>query len=143
MSRVRSLLEAKERYGFKFIRRESSNFEHPHPLQLSSDDSVMTSVAGLIRGRLNQGSAQVFDNVAALCDQLEQTQQLLRDTRAIEGARNTRTACFEQLKRLASAAQISAEMHVVGILDCPWHFSPARGFYQKFAGSRRLSAFFR
>ncbi|PON38908.1 NB-ARC domain, LRR domain containing protein [Parasponia andersonii] len=89
------ILETKQRYGFKFIKRDSSN-----------KDAVGNTSFSVIR---SQGNDQEPDPVTLLRNDLEKTRKMLKDEEASNAANNMRKACLELLRKMASEVEPSTE----------------------------------
>ncbi|BFG24170.1 hypothetical protein CerSpe_104440 [Prunus speciosa] len=111
---ISDLLETKERYGFKFVRRQSSKLSANRFTQQGSfkyqttDDMDLSSAVHNIRNWLNQvanTSDELVSNVIALSEELEQMHTFLKGTKGTEDyAIHLRNACLEQLKKLVPEA---------------------------------------
>ncbi|GMN36879.1 hypothetical protein TIFTF001_006364 [Ficus carica] len=106
------LLETKKRYGFKFIRRESSKDANssPRPVMGDGTTSVILSAVRSIRSHLldqdpNLLSIQVLNSVPSLANELESSEKLLKDQEATEWAIDTRIASYKLLQKMASDAE--------------------------------------
>lgn len=106
-SRYSDLLEAKDRYGLRFIRRVSS--KHVRRRLQRMDDEVISIALDNIRKQVPTRSAEYSQEphcrIGSLCKQMEDIQQLLKDEKETEGARHARMACFHLLKKTATEAQ--------------------------------------
>ncbi|VVA23967.1 PREDICTED: disease [Prunus dulcis] len=108
---ISDLLETKERYGFKFVRRQSSKlsanrFPQQRSFKYQTTDDM--DAVNNIRNWLNQlakTSDELVSHVSALSEELEQMHTFLKHTKATEDyAINLRNACLEQLKKLVPEA---------------------------------------
>ncbi|XP_062008747.1 putative inactive disease susceptibility protein LOV1 [Rosa rugosa] len=108
-ARISDLQETKEKYGIKFIRRQSSKSANRFPQQHASqylpttDDTCLSSPVRNIRNWLSQVQETSTNSVQ---DELEQVHKLLQHTKGTEdyGAVNLRNTCWELLKKKASEA---------------------------------------
>lgn len=100
---ISDLLETKERYGIKFIRRQSSKSANRFPQQQYIPTTDLSSPVNNIGNWLNQLHET---STRSIQDELEQVHQLLERTNATEdfGAVKLRNTCWELLKKTASEA---------------------------------------
>ncbi|ONH90153.1 hypothetical protein PRUPE_8G037700 [Prunus persica] len=107
---ISDLIEMKERYGFKFIRRDSAksaNIRSPQQQNLpyqTIDYRDVNSAVNHIRFWLTQlpvTSKERRTTIFFLCNQLDSMYELLRDQKALY-ASNFRNACLTQLKEMAT-----------------------------------------
>ncbi|XP_062014180.1 putative inactive disease susceptibility protein LOV1 [Rosa rugosa] len=120
-SRISGLLETKERYGFKFVKRDSSLRSAVHRAsqrksnQYQITDDKDLSDLNSIRNRLIQlpkTSNKVVSHVSSLSKELEHMHKLLEDTKATEYAGNFRNSCLEQLKKMVCEAERYSITHM-------------------------------
>ncbi|PQQ03810.1 putative disease resistance protein [Prunus yedoensis var. nudiflora] len=101
------LLKRKERYGFKFIRRDSSKFVYQSPHHNTSDDKIITTSVDRMYSYLNHKSdalGEVFYEVTSLCNQLKGMYKLVDDAGVVGSRFNSRVAWLKQMRIIVQSA---------------------------------------
>ncbi|XP_048419853.1 probable disease resistance protein RF9 [Pyrus x bretschneideri] len=101
------LLEWKDSYGFKFVRRDSSKFVYQSPQQ-TEDDSIISTILRWMHKLLTDKShllGEVLYEVTSLYKQLEKMHKLVRD--ASGGGYNSRMSWLEQARKISKSAKES------------------------------------
>ncbi|CAL9009712.1 unnamed protein product [Prunus brigantina] len=105
-SRFTELLERKERYGFRFIRRGSSKFVN------ESRDGIISPVPGTIHSYLRAKpdiSREVHGKLGLLCTHLHDMNKLVDDAEMIERRYISRMAWLEQVSNIVERAENSVQ----------------------------------
>ncbi|EXB23829.1 Disease resistance protein RPM1 [Morus notabilis] len=100
------LLETKERYGFKFIRRESSKDANSNVPQPPMEDNTTSLISSAVRSIRSHMQDQEPNSLTLLAKELEDLEKLLKDQEATERAIGTRMASYKLLEKMASDAEL-------------------------------------
>ncbi|XP_021825367.1 putative disease resistance RPP13-like protein 2, partial [Prunus avium] len=101
------LLKRKERYGFKFIRRDSSKFVYQSPNHNTSDDKIITTSVDRMHSYLNHKSdalGEVIYEVTLLCDELKGMYKLVDDAGMVGSRFTSRVAWLKQMRIIVQSA---------------------------------------
>ncbi|KAM1712590.1 hypothetical protein ACFX12_023453 [Malus domestica] len=103
------LLERKDSYGFKFLRRDSSNFVHQSPQQTKDDLIIPATLRWklVVLWEKSPLLGEVFDEVTSLFDQLERMHELVRKASVTGGGYNSRMSWLEQTREISVRAEKS------------------------------------
>ncbi|XP_008228364.1 PREDICTED: probable disease resistance protein RF9 [Prunus mume] len=110
-SRFTELLERKERYGFRFIRRDSSKFVNQSPHH-NTPDGIISPVAGTIHSYLEAKpdiSREIHGKLGLLCTHLDDMNKLVDDAEMIERRYISRMAWLEQMSNIVKRAENSVQ----------------------------------
>ncbi|CAN6701309.1 unnamed protein product [Malus baccata var. baccata] len=103
------LLERKERYGFKFIRRDSSKLVYLTQVH-TTDDTVISSVVKRMQDYIKKKRhvfGEVLDKVISLCEELKSIQNLVGDGGITE--HNSRIARLQLTEEIARSSEDSVK----------------------------------
>lgn len=103
------LLERKDSYGFKFVRRDSSKFVYQSPQQ-TQDDSIISTILSRMHEFLTENShllGEVLYELTSLYNQLEKMHKLVRDASVTGGGYNSRMSWLEQARKISESAEKS------------------------------------
>ncbi|KAM1491257.1 hypothetical protein PS1_023729 [Malus domestica] len=103
------LLERKDSYGFKFLRRDSSKFVYQSPHQ-TQDDLIISTRLSRMQEFLSKKSpllGEVFYEVTSLCNQLERMHKLVLGASVTGGGYNSRMSWLEQTRKIFDSAEKS------------------------------------
>ncbi|CAB4272305.1 unnamed protein product [Prunus armeniaca] len=105
------LLEKKDRYGFRFISRDSSKFVY-QPSYRTTAGEFVSPVLDSLRQHLESSVFEVYFHVKWLCNKLEKMPKLLDDAGKIRSRYNSRKAGLEQMKKIVLRAEKSVKKFV-------------------------------